>query len=169
VKVLAELGQDSCELLLRLKVLQGDKELDVLADCFHGLMTMAPDHSLPFVGRFVASEDPLLAEEAALAVGNSRRPQALVILRASRDGSADPVFKRMLLLPIALTRCEEAFKLLLDVVKDEHPQSAAAAVKALAVYSDSPQRREAIRTAVAARHDPAFTAAYATASAGTEA
>jgi hypothetical protein len=66
----------------------------------------------------------------------------------------------MLLLPIALTRCEEALALLLDVVRDEHADSAAAAVKALSIYSDNPERRALIREAVLMPDDRVIAAAY---------
>jgi HEAT repeat protein len=160
IKVLTELGQESSALLLRSKILQGDKEPEILGDCFNGLMAIAPARSLEFVGRFLLAEDPAIAEEAALAIGNSRLRQAFMLLGDFRDRSVRPGFKRMLLLPLALTRCEEAFTLLLGVVQDEHPETAAAAVRALSIYSDNPERRERIQEAVWARNEPAVSAAY---------
>ena len=67
-------------------------------------------------------------EEAALAIGNSRLTVAFDLLCAFRERNILPAMKRMLLLPIALTRCESAFALLLDVVQNEQRENAAAAI-----------------------------------------
>jgi proline dehydrogenase len=112
------------------------------------------------VERFLSADAPEVAEEAALALGNSRLLQAFALLQHCRERSAISAFKRMLLLPIDLTRCEEAFRLLHAVVRDEHPDSAAAAVKALSICGDNPERRELIREAALARNNQAVAAAH---------
>ena len=160
IKILTEPGHEWSELLLRMKVLQGDREVVVLGDCFSGLMAIAPLHSLRFVAQFILSEDAGIAEEAALAIGNSRLPEAFALLCDYRNDSVAPAFKRMLLLPIALTRCDEAFNLLISVVKEEHPDNAEAAVQALSIYGNNPERHGQIREAVFARNDPSISAAY---------
>lgn len=160
IKVLDEIGQESCELLLRLKALQGDKEPEVLGDCCEALINMNPIRSLPFVAQFLRAEDPAVAEEAALAIGNSRMKEAFALLKEHLDESADPFFRRMLYLPIGLTRCDEAFQLLLSAVRDEPARAAAAAVQALSIYSDNAERRSLIRSAVEARSNPEVHAAY---------
>ena len=160
IKVLTEMGQQWCELLLRMKVLQGGETPEILGDCFNGLMAIGPGRSLQFVERFLESEDMAVAEEAALAIGNSRSRKAFDLLCRHRDESADSTFKRVLLLPIALTRCEDAFTLLLDVVRDEHPMYAAAAIEALPVYGHNPERREQIHKAVSLREERAISEAY---------
>lgn len=53
VRVLSDLGHETSEMLLRLKVLQGDSEPEVLGDCFAGLMTIAPARSLRFTEQFL--------------------------------------------------------------------------------------------------------------------
>jgi hypothetical protein len=160
IKVLTELGQESCELLLRFKVLQGDKEPEVLGDCFNGLMAIAPARSLSFVAQFLSSDDTAIVEEAALAVGNSRLKDAFLLLRDFLDRSVQPASRRLLLLPLALTRCEEAYLLLLGIVRRERPEYAAAAIEALSIYSDNPERREQIREAAYVRNDPAIAEAF---------
>jgi HEAT repeat protein len=160
IKVLTESGRESCEMMLRMKVLQGDREPEILGDCFSGLMAIAPARSLRFVEPFLSAEDPGIAEEAALAIGGSRLPEAYALLRDVREREIPPSFKRMLLLPIALTRCEEAFTMLLGVVQGERPENAKAAVQALSIYCDNPERREQIHKAVFVRNDAAVSEAY---------
>jgi HEAT repeat protein len=160
IKILTEMDRESSEMLLRLKALHGDREPEVMGDCFNGLMAIAPSRSPRFVEQFFSNDSPEIVEEAAIAIGNSRRPEAFARLRGFRESSVRPGFKRMLLLPIALTRCEEAFALLLAVLKDECSDHAAAAIQALAIYSDSPERRERIREAVSIRNDPDISTAY---------
>jgi len=160
IKVLTELGRESSEMLLRLKVLQGDKEPKVLGDCFNALMAIAPARSLQFVAQFLPADDTAVAEEAALAIGNSRLKDAYVLLHDFLERSVQPIFKRTLFLAIALTRCEEAFLLLLGIVRDENPDNAAAAVQALSIYSNNPERREQIREASYLRNDHAIAEAY---------
>lgn len=160
IKVLTELGRESCETLLRYKALQGDSEPEVLGDCFSGLIAIAPTPSLAFVAQFLSADDTAVAEEAALAIGNSRLKDAFPLLRDFLDHCSRPAFKRLLLLPIALTRCEEAFQLLLGIVREKPSDYAAAAVEALSIYRDNPERREQIREAVAMRNDSAITKAF---------
>jgi HEAT repeat protein len=154
VRVLLEAANDTAEAMLRMKVLQGDKEPDVIADCFAALLAISPARSLPFVAGFLTAQDPLTVEDAALALGNSRTEQAFEILRGHREDSSSSQFKKMLLLPIALTRCDKAFDLLLGVVERESPTDAVAALKALAVCADTDKRRDRTRQAAAARKNP---------------
>jgi HEAT repeat protein len=160
VKVLSELGQETGEMLLRLKVLQGDRESEVLGDCFSCLISIAPKRSLRFVEQFLIADNPPVAEEAALAIGNSRLPEACTLLCDYRERVVSASFKRTLLLAIALTRCEDAFTFLLAVVQDEHPDNAAAAVRSLSIYSDNPERRERIHETVRLRDNSVISAAY---------
>jgi hypothetical protein len=161
IKALTYLNEEKSELLLRLKALTGDKEPQVLSECFLGLMSIAPARSLSFVAGFLENSDLLIAEGAALALGESREIEAFKILQDQWEDSIDSEVKEMLLLPMALTRCDEAFKYLLDIVACEYQGYAAAAVKALKVYADNDAQRENIRKAMASRHESLITETYA--------
>jgi HEAT repeat protein len=160
VKILIDMDRESSEMLLRLKALQGDSEPEVLGDCFSGLVTLAPSRSLRFVEQFLSSDSPEVIEEAAIAIGNSRLPEAFDRLRDFRENCVRPGIKKLLQLPIALTRCDEAFALLLAVLRDECLDHAIASIQALKIYSDNPERRERIREAVSIRNDPGISMAY---------
>ena len=84
VRAVAYHGGDSGLPLLRLKVLSGDREPEVLSECFLAMLRISPEVSVEFVERFLDAEEAAIAESAALALGESRaaeglgRPPALV-------------------------------------------------------------------------------------------
>lgn len=151
---------ETSELLLRLKILTGDEEPQVLSECFAGLMSIAPKRSLDFVAGFLNSSDLFIAEGAALALGESREAQAFEILRNSWEDSLNHEFKERLLLPIALTRSDEAFDFLIDVVRCEYRDYASAAVRALKAYADDNNRCRKIHQAVVSRNDVKVSEVY---------
>ncbi|MBN1672721.1 MAG: HEAT repeat domain-containing protein [Kiritimatiellae bacterium] len=160
VKGLTLLAGPESELLLRFKCLTGDTEPDVIGECLAGLIAFAPDRSMAFVAGFLKADDSALAQDAALALGNSRTAEAWHILRRRREDSIDPDFKNMLLLPIALTRQAEALAYLLALVKDAHPDDACAAVEALKIYEEDDTLRERVQTAVDGRDEAAVKEAW---------
>ncbi|MHB0937305.1 MAG: HEAT repeat domain-containing protein [Armatimonadota bacterium] len=161
VNALAYLGDERSELLLRFKALIGDEEPPVLAACFAGLLTIAPERSVPFVAGFLSSGDTDLAERAALALGESRRPEAFAALRQCWDDLVDFTFRKTLLLAIGLVRSEDSFNFLLTVVRDEGRTAALRALEALAIYAAEERRREQIREAVATSGDEKVREAFA--------
>ncbi len=150
-KALGFLGTREGELLLRAKVRAGDAEPAVFGECFAALMAIAPDRSLEFVHEFLDDADPAVADEAALAIGESRHPEAFAILRERYRAGVRAENRVRLLLPIALTRHEKAFAFLLAVLKEAGMRDALSALEALGVYDDHGERREKIRRATQAR------------------
>ena len=144
-------GAYQAELLLRVAVLAGDDEPDIISLGLQGLMRIAPERSLPFVRGFVADSDPLVAEGAALAIGEARLPESFPTLRAAWESRGWYGRQSALLLPLALTRDDGAFAFLLGVVREEREGLAAAAVKALAIYEGQAERVAAIQAAVDSR------------------
>ena len=149
-KAISYLGCVEGELLLRLKVLTGDAEPDVISECFTSLMAMAPDRSLDFTARYLKSDDTSIAECAALAIGGSRIPQAFDTLKQCWEGDLSPVLHRMLLLPIALLRTDDAFDFLLEIVSTADIRTATQALSTLNLYADDESVRR-IREAVNTR------------------
>jgi len=159
-RALGHISGETGELLLRLKALSGDAEPDVLGECFSALMEISPERSLEFVADFLDREGAV-AEEAALALGASRRAEAFLVLKERRRAAVHAAIRRMLLLPIALTRRDEAFDMLLGVAADEPRDQAEAAVAALKVWADDERRRGVIEQTVAGRDAPWLAQAYA--------
>jgi hypothetical protein len=149
VRALAYSEQEEASLLLRFKVLTGDREASVISECFAALMRLSPRKSLAFVARFVDPGYPSLCEPAALAIGESRLSEAFELLKEKWEGIVHTHFRRMLLLPMALARQEAALEFLLSVVATKDVETAAAAITALAIYRQDARIRERVRTTIA--------------------
>jgi HEAT repeat protein len=152
IKALAYLGTPESEVLLRFKALVGDKEAEVISECFTGLMTMSSKRSLDFVARFLTSGDSTIQEFAALAIGASRIPRAYDKLRECWDDDLSPTKRSKLLLPIALVRTDEAFNFLLGILRRADVNIASEAISALSLYTDEESFNK-IRETVVARDD----------------
>jgi HEAT repeat protein len=139
---------EASEVALRVKANAGDAAPDVVAACFSGLMALDPERSLDFVAKFIDSDDPVTAEDAALAVGESRLPMACALLIAQWEKAFHAKRRRMLALPLALTRTEEGFEFLLEALERERSETALAVLEALTVYRDDPARRTRIEDVV---------------------
>ncbi|HSO74118.1 MAG TPA: HEAT repeat domain-containing protein, partial [Blastocatellia bacterium] len=130
--------------LLRFKVLTGDAEPAVIAECFNGLMSLSPSASFEFVARFVDQRYPELYEHAALALSESRLPGVFELLKERSTATFDREFKQALLLPIALTRSEDGLDYLISVLETGDVKMATAAIAALSIYGkDAAIRRRA--------------------------
>ena len=153
VRALASNGGEAGTLLLKLKLLTGEDEPDVLAECFSGLLDCAPQRSLPLVATYIDSEKDDVAEAALLAIGSSRLPEALEVLKTkSREGL--PVsLRKTLLLAISMIRSEEAIAFLLSVLRDGTLQIAKYAVTALAMFRTNEKVRAQVEAAVSQRSD----------------
>lgn len=144
-------GSYHAELLLRMAVLAGDAEPDITALGLQALMLVEPERSLAFVRRYLDDRDPVVAEGAALAIGEARLPESFPVLRKAWNSQRWSADRAALALPIALTREDEACAFLMDVIRDERERLANAALKALSIYASQPDRVAEIRAAVDAR------------------
>jgi HEAT repeat protein len=155
-KALGALGTQAAIPLLRFKARVGDAEPDVVADCLTALVQAAPEESLSFVAEFLSSAADEIAEGAALALGESRRPAALDILkdhwpRARRHESLGSV----LLLAVAITRLPAGLDFLIQLLADEGEPGA---IAALAVHRHNPTIRDRVAEVVKAK--PALRKAF---------
>ena len=134
--------------LLRFKALTGDEESAVLAECLYSLMNHAPGDSLPFVASFVDPEYPSLYEHAALTIAESRLPGVLELLQDKWTTTFDREFKKTLLLPMALTRSEDARNFLLSIIEDGEIAMATSAIKALRIFGADDTLRSRLEDAI---------------------
>ena len=140
--------------MLRLKVQIGDTEPQVIGECFGALLAIAPEYSLPFVAAYLHEKDQPLQEYAALALGESRRPEALKLLRDAWTDSVTPEGRGALIRAAALQRSEPAFEWLLEIIATDTPTLAAVAVEALSVYERNTKLLEQVNAAKARRDQP---------------
>jgi HEAT repeat protein len=133
--------------LLRLKARLGDKDPEVISACFASLLSFDWQDALPFIAEFLTHSSPDVCAMAILALGESRRPEALEYLTRQwkRRGLVD--VEAELLLGISMLRLPAATAFLLDLIGDSS-DAAALAVEALAVQGHNAQVREQTEAAV---------------------
>lgn len=144
----------AAEAVLRFKVHIGDAEPEVIGECFSALLIIEPEHSLPFVAGYLRHEDEALREFAALALGESRLPEGLTLLRGAWDDALAPETRGALIRAAALHRSEAAFEWLLEIIAAGSARHAQAAVAALAVYERNSRLIGQIEAAKARRPSP---------------
>lgn len=140
VRALGYLGTAEALSLVRYKTLLGDREPEVVGECFRALL-MAEDEreeTLPFVAGFVRSAPEDIAEEAALALGESRDIRALPPLMDLLESTANADKRATLLRAVALLRREEAYQRLAAWLDEASPKVRAEARLALSVFRGEP-------------------------------
>lgn len=158
IQAIADSGPPEGALLLRLKALLGDKEDEVIGECFAGLLRLAPAASVEFVAQFLRSGSEKTREQAALALGESRLAAAFPVLRDAWAKTAQAERKRTLLLSIAMLRLDEAVEFLLARLAEDSEATAADALAALGLYSRDESMRQRVEKIVARRRElrPAY-------------
>ncbi len=147
VKAIELIQPFHAEIVLRHKILQGDDEPEVIAQCFSSLVKVATEESLEFISGFISSENNVLRESAALALGESRLDEALSILIEASDN----LFGFDILIPsfyraIALQRKDKAYDYLLDKIAHTAADQASHAITALSMYNYNQELKEKIIT-----------------------
>lgn len=138
--------------LLRFKVLTGDAEPAVIAECFNALMALSAAASFEFVARFVDPHYPELYEHAALALAESRVPGVFELLNEKWTTTFDREFKQTLLLPIALTRSEESRDFLISALELDDLRIGTAVIAALSIYREDATMRKRAEDAIGGPH-----------------
>lgn len=155
VQALAATGQESAAMLLRLKVHIGDS-LAVVAEALAGLMRLSPGGSVDFVAKFLSNPDQQLADAAAVAMGESRSPEALAALMTHYRTRLTRASRRIVLQAVALIRSPEAIDALVEIVRDDDVPSAVHAIEALSLYRRDEHVRLKLDAITRARGEPAL-------------
>jgi hypothetical protein len=145
-------GADSA-LLLRLKARIGDKEGQVTGQAFESLLRLERDSALSFVAEFLDSDDDEICAEAALALGSSRLPEALTILKKAWKRERDWNRRQVFLRGLSASRLPEAIEFLLDLLKSGREAEAAQALDALALHRDSAEIKRMVEEAITSKDD----------------
>lgn len=161
IRALAVNGGPAGALLLKLKILTGDTEPEVLAECFSGLLTAAPERALALVAGFVESEDVAIAEAALLALGSSRRPEAFDVLRAKWERTAGGPLRKTVLLAIATIRSDAAIEFLLELLAGCSAATARDVLAALALFRNNEKIRSRAESVVARRNEKSLSEIFA--------
>jgi hypothetical protein len=115
-RAVAHGGSSESEHLLRLKISLGDKAPEVMGECFAGLLRLNARRNLDRVILFLDHQSEELASEAAIALGESRLPEALAALDKQLQRTSSTDLARSLLTAIGLVGSSEASECLLRAV-----------------------------------------------------
>jgi HEAT repeat protein len=145
-RAVAQVGSDAASLLLRLRATLGNDAPEIQAGCFSGVLAIEGTRAIAWIEQFLKQEDEI-AGEAALALGQTRSPEALDALRKAFAEHTDSWFGGVLVSAIALTRRDEAFDFLLELVREE-AHLAADAIPAIWNAVPTPKVKERLEEAV---------------------
>ena len=139
---------------LRLKARLGDASADVSGACLEGVLALDEDDGVAFVVEFLQDADPAIVDQALLALGHSRRSEALAPLIAWLEAAPDPAETHVGLAAMVAHRSEEATAYLINRVAEAGEAEAMAVLDALAPMAFDPKTAERVRTAAAERTEP---------------
>jgi HEAT repeat protein len=154
VRALAAVGSEAAVLLLRFKAHSGDKELEVVADCFNGVLSTEGSEAVSFVGGFADSRDNDLSEAAILSLGASRRADAIDWLQAKYYRTADPERRKCILISLATSRTDAGIDFLIGLIREGSRHVMEAALAAMAINQEDRTIRERVESAVRERETP---------------
>ena len=157
LRALEQMEGEEAALLLRLKAGVGDKSATVVGQALESLLRMEGSRALDFARGFLKEREaesrepgatPVeIVEEAALALGASRLPASVEVLKEA--WSNDP--KIVFLQAISISRQESGLDFLLELVKSGRERDAMSALEVLALQRDSAEVLSHTRAAVEAR------------------
>lgn len=147
-RALGGTGSVAAAPLLRYKVRTGDPLPEVLGECFTSLLTLDFDESLPFVAQYLRADEKAIQGTAAFSLAETRRPQALAVLKEFWP-TAPAEVRETLLVALAMFRLPPANDFLIGLIAGKDP-NARAALSALAIHRDDPKITACIAAAVEA-------------------
>lgn len=153
-RAIAASGREDGALLLRMKLLAGDRESDVLAECLTSLAQLSPVKSIEFLGRFLDSTDASVAASAALALGETRRQDAFEKLSDRWPHWGRSQNWEILLQAIALLRLPSAVTFLIERISEDPENVAGEALEAMRLYRNDSTVAAKIAAAVESRKSP---------------
>jgi len=151
VRTLEQMDGDEASLILRLKAYSGDSESPVVGQVFDSLLALERERAIEFVAGFLKARNPEVRDEAALALGASRMPDAVRRLIEVWESSQSDDFSPVLMRALSSSREESALFFLLQLVREGISRDANEALEALKLHSESPEIRARVDEAKLAR------------------
>ncbi|HEY6345402.1 MAG TPA: HEAT repeat domain-containing protein [Bryobacteraceae bacterium] len=150
---IAQFGREEGAPLLRLKLLLGDREPEVIGQCCFSLLNLAPRQALPLLQRLLNHAEEEVRTEAASALAASREPEAIEILKSFWKGKVSAEVRRAILISLGASPLRSAADFLLAVFSEPQGEWAAEALSALASSRFHEELREAAKKAMEASGD----------------
>jgi HEAT repeat protein len=152
-RAMEQMGGREVALLLRLKARAGDKEVRVSGQVLESLVHVEGASGVAFVAEFLGHADEEIREEAALALGASRLPEAVAALQNAYEKSSFLRGGPALLRAISASRLDAALEFLLELVRSARLHEADEALRALELHRDSEEIVMRIAEAVSSREE----------------
>jgi HEAT repeat protein len=140
--------------LLRLKLLVGDANAEVIGECCAALLRFERESSVDFVVKFLSSENADVSVQAALALGESRLPNTFEPLRKAWEREREPAVRESFLICVGLLRSAEARDFLLSLIETNRLGGASDAIKALKAFGNAGDLKHRLENAVNATGSP---------------
>ncbi len=142
------IGSEAAGMVLRLKVRLGDREPEVFSECLYALLAADPRANLALVAEYLDPSNDARCEAAAMAIGKSRIPEALNLLKECWPRCPSISLRQRVLLAIAMMRLPAAIDHLLEIVGSDSEKDAAAALAALKIHNYDPKLRDRLESIV---------------------
>ncbi len=159
-RAIAQLSGPDSLLLLRMKALCGDAEPEVVGQCFLGLLDLSPDDSVAFVAAFLGKENADVRLEAATALGECPKEEAVGLVKETWRKAQDSNLRRAIILSLGASRLESAAEFLCSVLSDGKFEDASDAIRALAGGRFRDQYRQRAEEALRERDEARLTALF---------
>ena len=151
VRALAAMGTESAYILLRYKAHIGDENPEVVSTCLEGLLAGEGSSALLLVTTIATTADPATREAAVLALGASRRDDAVAWLITRCGEAVRENDRRPLYFALSSSRTKAALDFLLELLRTANSSTFALVKEALAIHGRDSQLNGRINEAVAAR------------------
>ncbi len=157
---LAQMDGREVALLLRLKARLGDKDPRVTGEVFSALLQIEGKAGLPFVAEFLEHPNEETSEEAALALGGSRMPEAFEMLRQTWENWQGLRPGTALLRAMSASRLDHAIEFLIELIRQALQPAAEDALHALALNKGTEEMVSRVEQAVQDRGDVKLRAVF---------
>ena len=159
-RAIGAFGSEEAAAILRLKVLTGDPEPIVLAECCLALLHISIADHAPFLIPFLQTSDDALTIDFVTNLTESRDPAILPIIQALYPTASSPSVRKAILSALALMRIDGALEFLLELLTTELHARAMEALDALRVRRADDRLRTRLEAAITQRNDPALLKHY---------
>jgi HEAT repeat protein len=158
---IAALGSETGALLLRLKTLLGDREPDVMGQCFVALLDLGSPAEVQFIARFLSpGQEEDIQSEAIAALAQAKAEGALEVLQTAWRGRLSHILRRALILSLAGSPLPASADFLLTVLKDESGETAEWVIEALGLSRYRSRVEAQVRSLVDQLDEPKLRQAF---------
>lgn len=137
-RAIADTGSEVAIPVLRQMLLSNHGDAEALGACMSGLLSLAPDDSIPVVARYLKHPSEEIVLEAAAALGICNRPKAVQAIITRLNAGGDPDLRRSLLISIGLSRDPLAVNFLISHLESgEDPEATSEALLPACIYPET--------------------------------